>query len=337
MDNNKDKFKRIEWIDIAKGICIISVILGHLGQFNINRIVFTYHLPVFFLVSGYLLNKRSDLVFIKHNFQKLIKPYISTCIIIVIIATLLSFLEKGDCFAVFMSWIKASLYGAGDNYDKPFEIKKIGAIWFLLALFFARVIVNHFIDKKYGNIVILAISYFGWASYNMTGLWLPLSVQAGMLASSYVMIGYKIKESDIDLTKLSPMFIIISMFIFIWGIIYFKGIWLVHNYLGNGLADYIVTICASVLVIYISVFIQNNSVVLIKILSYFGKNSLIILCFHLIELNFFRFYDFSNHVGQYFGFSDLEKLLFLIVIKLFYIYISSITLNKFHLLKKVFL
>ena len=34
--------KRINWIDVAKGICILSVMLGHCGNSLANKIVFAY-------------------------------------------------------------------------------------------------------------------------------------------------------------------------------------------------------------------------------------------------------------------------------------------------------
>ena len=46
---------RIEWIDFAKGIAMLCVILGHLGSDLANRVVFGFHLTVFFLLGGYTL------------------------------------------------------------------------------------------------------------------------------------------------------------------------------------------------------------------------------------------------------------------------------------------
>lgn len=40
--------QRVEWIDVAKGICILSVILGHFGNAKIYEFVFPFHLTVFF-------------------------------------------------------------------------------------------------------------------------------------------------------------------------------------------------------------------------------------------------------------------------------------------------
>lgn len=50
----KTKSTRLQYIDIAKGIAMICIILGHLGNASINRIVFTFHVPIFSLLQDIL-------------------------------------------------------------------------------------------------------------------------------------------------------------------------------------------------------------------------------------------------------------------------------------------
>lgn len=42
------KKRRLEYVDVAKGIGIICIILGHLGLASVNKVVFTFHVPIFF-------------------------------------------------------------------------------------------------------------------------------------------------------------------------------------------------------------------------------------------------------------------------------------------------
>ncbi len=73
-----EKGIRLRYIDIAKGISIICIILGHLGVAEINRVVFTFHVPIFFLITGYFVSsKRTVRQFIKVKFRTLIVPYAS--------------------------------------------------------------------------------------------------------------------------------------------------------------------------------------------------------------------------------------------------------------------
>ena len=51
--------KRNNAVDIARGIAMFSIVLGHLGVSSINRVVFTYHLPIFYLISGFFFHDTS--------------------------------------------------------------------------------------------------------------------------------------------------------------------------------------------------------------------------------------------------------------------------------------
>lgn len=48
------KSERLRYVDIAKGLAIICIIIGHLGNWNINRVVFTFHVPIFFMITASL-------------------------------------------------------------------------------------------------------------------------------------------------------------------------------------------------------------------------------------------------------------------------------------------
>lgn len=48
--------QRIDWIDTAKGLCMILVIVGHtLPYGNLMRnFIFSFHMPAFFFLTGYI-------------------------------------------------------------------------------------------------------------------------------------------------------------------------------------------------------------------------------------------------------------------------------------------
>src|SRR4030065_2778158 len=73
---------RIAWIDHAKALGIIFVVIGHttgLPVFVMN-VIYSFHMPLFFFLSGYLL-KESHLQlpftsFLKRMWRTLLVPYI---------------------------------------------------------------------------------------------------------------------------------------------------------------------------------------------------------------------------------------------------------------------
>ena len=53
---------RIAWIDVAKGITILLVIIGHTLTFGsaTRNFIFSFHMPLFFILSGYTFNVAED-------------------------------------------------------------------------------------------------------------------------------------------------------------------------------------------------------------------------------------------------------------------------------------
>lgn len=77
--------ERTPLYDVAKGICIISVVLGHLGI--ATRFVYFYHLPIFFFISGLFFNaeKHSFKDFLLKKIKSLYVPYVIISLLFAII------------------------------------------------------------------------------------------------------------------------------------------------------------------------------------------------------------------------------------------------------------
>jgi fucose 4-O-acetylase-like acetyltransferase len=168
--------QRLIYFDVARGIGILCVILGHMPFYHPNRFVLTFHIPIFFLVSGYFLNRRIDFKsFTKKRAKQLLLPYIFTCGCIIIGS---SFVKGFGLLGSFsdlvpnsLDWFYASLYGSGYRSDFfSLNILPIGAIWFLLACFFSLVIVKFFSRYKYPWIPIMMIVLIDRADYGKKSL-----------------------------------------------------------------------------------------------------------------------------------------------------------------------
>lgn len=59
-DIGKPTKKRFCYIDIAKGFAMLCIIAGHFGIASADRFVYTFHVPLFFLLSGYFLSTKTD-------------------------------------------------------------------------------------------------------------------------------------------------------------------------------------------------------------------------------------------------------------------------------------
>lgn len=324
----EDNTGRLEWPDLAKGFCMISIILGHCGIDWINQIVFIYDLPVFFLIAGYFLKKKEFVPFVKNKALRLLVPYYATCMGICLGKAILSYRDGTSVLESLKQSLLASLYAAGDSWTYPVSVRGIGAIWFLWALFISLVITNFFIGKKLSYVIIPCISFAGWYSFYKTGIWLPLSVQSGMLASLYLLIGYESRRCGLDLKKVKPVPLAVALLVTAYGMQHFKGFWLVHDYMGNGWLDFFVSIAASYAVISFCIYISGKDSLLKAVLRFFGKNSLTVLCFHVLEMEVVPLGDLNLKISSALSLNPLYSVLMFIILKIVFCGVMTLLLVK---------
>ncbi len=130
MDN-----KRIDWIDISRGILIILMVVGHsTGLFN--KYIYQFHMAAFFFLSGYVAHPEKKRFF--HTlFDKFFTLLLPTIITILSGLAILWLLHLGNWDVLissvqFPGWRKAltSFFIYGDIY-----VDVLGANWFLITLF----------------------------------------------------------------------------------------------------------------------------------------------------------------------------------------------------------
>ena len=94
--------KRDNFVDALKGFAILLVVMGHLDArhgkslfpvlITLRDIIYTFHMPLFMIISGYLFAKTSDINsenfkygrFIYQKAKRLLLPYISISILILV-------------------------------------------------------------------------------------------------------------------------------------------------------------------------------------------------------------------------------------------------------------
>lgn len=281
--------ERIKWIDIAKGICMISIVLGHLGVSQIDKFVYAYHLAVFFLLSGYTLKQKPlTQEYLTQKFKRLMTPYFITCLCI----------TAGDIINQFSYYSDFTIYKFSNviakNLIRSFwasgSIKtfgtveigsRVGAIWFLPATFFAivfaQLILKHF--NKWGERFVAAILIAAVGIITRQFFWLPFSIQSAMLATPFVLLGNFMKETSF-LESQKKIYYLGYLFIFYIGYKYdFSAIYFVRNDAADWLFTPAVVLASSMLILGISRVIKHGG-----FLAYMGENSLICLCVHVFAL-----------------------------------------------------
>ncbi|MBQ6362196.1 MAG: acyltransferase family protein [Lachnospiraceae bacterium] len=286
--------KREKWIDNAKGIAMLLVILGHVsgqltGRWNF-QFVYGIHLVVFFILSGYTMKKKTlNRDFLNIKFSRLMAPYFYTCLAVMIMDLFNSWKLNHDLSIASMTRLIGndllrSFFASGSiKTFGAIEIgMNIGAIWFLPAMFFATLIFQYLLNKteneKLLGLLTAIIALVGFITAKF--LWLPFSIQSGMLASFFLWIGHEIKKHHL-LEQIKWWHYLIAQVLLLFGI-YHEYCRI--NFVSTNLGDLFLSVpvgLSGCLLVYLISRADEKGVVL----SYIGRISLTVLCTHLFTLN----------------------------------------------------
>lgn len=199
------KERLVLW-DIAKGICIILVVIGHYCPANapdwyslINRFIYSFHMPVFLFASGYIYMATqkdvSYIAFMRKKIKRLMIPYVSTSVIIVAIKLVSQnfFYMKNPVTGFTFLEI---LYKPAAGYF----------LWFIWVLWWAFLIIPFF--KTTGQrLLLLAVSIAFYAlPLDMGELFCLQEVKEMLLFFVMGVLSYELKDK---LSRLSPFGIVL--------------------------------------------------------------------------------------------------------------------------------
>jgi fucose 4-O-acetylase-like acetyltransferase len=140
--------KREDWIDACKGIGIICVVAGHvLMQTELSReiarVIFLFHMPLFFMISGYTFKPEARSSFVRKRMYALLLPYLSFMLLLDALTLLRTTAIEGmPSLAVLASLLARNILG-GRYLGSDF-----GVFWFVTCLFIALLVFNE-IELRY--------------------------------------------------------------------------------------------------------------------------------------------------------------------------------------------
>lgn len=292
--------RRIGFVDVARGIAIWSIVLGHQGISDINRVVFTFHVPIFFLLAGCFFREEASLdSFLKKKVRSLLRPYFMASVALFVFGVAFHVLRFGSCGlpSELARRLAAPVLGMGGRFPFPFGLSvpglgrympPIGATWFLLALFWTLLLMRCVCRVRivWQPYIVLGLFLLGCRSTNT--LWIPWSLQAGFCALLFVYVGYLAKplvaNHQLDL-RLKGMLLVFGFGMWGYFIRDFSCFSLMRCKLGRGFPDIVCSLAACWCVLEMSRFIDARLPHLASVLGFFGRHSLIVLCAHVVELH----------------------------------------------------
>lgn len=300
---------RKAYFDVAKFIALAAVIISHTairfsgGQIapdvtgHVISFCFSFHLPLFFVISGYFLGDRTVLR-IKKDARSLIIPYLVTCVAVVVGLGFASALNNnGGVRLTLLSWINASIFGAGSMVSNPLwhQDCRIGAIWFLLALFFSRIFTTLVNRAKpvVRPAVILVLFLSGLISARY--VFLPLSLQPALCASLFVYFGTVLRRREANFAALDKsrraILMVISAIAWGYAVVNYKGFSIAACDFGSNLFQVITNVIGGFSSsVFILMALRGAEGALGEkrwygCVSGMGRFTLVVLCVHLFEDN----------------------------------------------------
>jgi fucose 4-O-acetylase-like acetyltransferase len=178
---------RIMWIDTAKGIGIILVVIGHIClravDGGLSWFIFLFHMPLFFILSGMLIKAEPVGISLRKKTWSLLVPYVTFLV-------LFGSLMVGKD-------VLRHLSPAADLFDLVYGGDRLsgylGVSWFITCLFFSQITFNVLLSRgrapfSAGMLIAIAISLAG--AYLLVGFTGPLAIGIVPFAVVMLWVGY---------------------------------------------------------------------------------------------------------------------------------------------------
>jgi fucose 4-O-acetylase-like acetyltransferase len=271
--------QRIDWIDQAKGIGILLVVIGHMNiPQELSKIIFSFHMPLFFFVSGYLYNEKKYSLNFKDVWQSKLRSLVWPFVTFTILYLIVSALTNAHSSIESIDYVR--LIKGNRSPNTP--------LWFLTALFSTEVIFSQiirFFSIKMAMSLILSMAVIGLVNAYYGHYSLILNLDIAFVTVLFFSVGWLVRKYSLDGSYvnhgITMVYILICLAVLILSSLTNQRIDIYENVYGNLFFMFLSVFCGVVSIVLIS-----RQVLRIKVLSivfkYLGQNSLIILGVHTL-------------------------------------------------------
>jgi fucose 4-O-acetylase-like acetyltransferase len=334
--------KRIEFLDLAKGICIILVVLFHMTKYYHVEMPAAdffkaFRLPLYFFLSGLFFKTYSGFSdFVVRKVNKLLIPFVFWYLLLSVSVPYFSFHLLGINF--FDKGMNITLMDCLSNFFNK-ESFPNAPIWFLLCLFEVNIIfyiimliAKSFFNDSTWSICMMALLFgiFG-ICLSFVGCDLPMYLDSALSALPFFVFGFYINRRTSFLEKHSwdryniPIAIMLFAVVFVFASHYSLKYNTYPSHL-DAVQMYPCGFMGTIAIILIAKTLKY-----VPIITYLGRYSIMILVTHVMVLKIFAL------IVAKFGLSDsweciinliLTLLSYLLIIPFMKKYMPHVTAQK---------
>lgn len=305
--------ERIKWLDILKGFLIITVMIGHSGvcPVGFRAWIYSFHVPAFFIVSGYTFQIREEKSFVRYVVKKartLLVPAMVfgmiSCVYYYFFVSKSIFLEQNFLY----------------NLALQSRVAVYPVSWFCISLFVSEIVLFVIFKLcKKEHIRFLMIMILSLASYcyvDSISKILPWCIDVLGITLLFLYIGYVMRIKNI-LAKLNTYKYVSIIILLVINIIFANmnyqylnmQVDLYYNLVGNYVYYYIASIAGTL--IFMMIFYQKRKIIT---LEYIGVNSMVYYTLHSVLYETIWIYIMENKIIVNFYYCPLFIIIILIVL-----------------------
>lgn len=296
MESRTAEKKRIEWIDCARGIAILLVIVGHGVDGFPRALIFSFHMPLFFILSGrtsrYSTDSREWFEKMRMSARHLLVP----AVIVYLMRTAVTLWQTPvflrDC-SYWKGFIRTFLFASGVDIENSgifggVPVEAMGIPWFFFALFFGRTLYDSMHMKFSGKwlaAVCMAVSAAGVVLGKIQ--WMLFSLDIALAVMPFFCMGDFLK--NVNPEKGTWKILTVSCTLWLVTLMAEYPDWNQWTYMELAWRRYPLYPLCFVTAAAGSLFWCEVSILVLKMgktarpLLFLGKNSMYMLCVHMMD------------------------------------------------------
>ncbi len=196
---NRGGHVRLPWIDWAKAVGIYLVVLGHMPVLYGKIYIYMFHMPFFFIISGFLFKPRPFQDECIKSFKRLIVPYWIYNLVLLAIATCLLIItpenELDSKAFTIGSQIRLMIFDIITGNLELMPYRFFRPLWFLISLFIMRLVCCLVKEKHY------------WVLFSLT-----ITASISLTITKTLQVGYTNDYFQIQTTLVCLPFFLIGYF-----------------------------------------------------------------------------------------------------------------------------
>ena len=287
--------KRIGYIDIAKGLGILVIVLAHndLSGYHptLHKFIYAFHIPLFFFLSGMFFRpERAFGETVRRRFNTLMKPYFFALFIIYLGEAAFSNMT----FPVIAGRIAKALYATGKYIDWVqlwfiphlfavaifawiawrFVFGRVKMDWLRWLLMFAMLAVDVLVMSCFWpfTVPVIGIELYG----------LPFSLDLVLASGFFFLVGYEVNQKPLEKFFASPLVLLLTFGALLALVLFLPPVLDFNTRTYPSLwINTLEALLGIAMVLSLARNLEKWSERAANIFRYFGRISLVILIFHV--------------------------------------------------------